>query len=118
MKTARMTALAGLAALLVTGSVLAQVNSPKHAALGDRPTAGVAAGALLSLRGITPVLFGDASFEALARRAGLSLPSIARGDPLPAGPVLVRVTRLAAADRRPGRRRDRRWPVGRAAAGR
>ena len=74
--------------------------------LGDPSGVGpeIAASALAALRGrLDPVVFGDASFERLARVAGLVLPSVAVGDPLPRGGALVRVTRLAAADRRPGR---------------
>jgi len=64
----------------------------------------VTAGALAALRGrIVPLVFGDASFARVARSAGLELPVVAPGDPFPRGGALVRVTRLAAADRRPGR---------------
>jgi len=73
--------------------------------LGDPSGVGpeVAASALAGLRGrVSPVAFGDASFERLLRRAGLELPVVAPGDPLPRAGALVRVTRLAAADRRPG----------------
>ena len=74
--------------------------------LGDPSGIGpeVAAGALAALRGrVVPLLFGDASFVRVARSAGLALPVVAPGEPLPRGGALVRVTRLAAADRRPGR---------------
>ena len=74
--------------------------------LGDPSGIGpeVTARALAALRGPgAPILFGDASFARLARSAGLPLSVVAPGDPLPSGPALVRVTRLAAADRRPGR---------------
>ncbi|MEY2668342.1 MAG: hypothetical protein RJA59_980, partial [Pseudomonadota bacterium] len=73
--------------------------------LGDPSGIGpeVTARAVAALRGRgAPILFGDASFARLARAAGLALPEVAPGDPLPPGPVLVRVTRLAAGDRRPG----------------
>ncbi len=73
--------------------------------LGDPSGIGpeVTARAVAALRGRGgPVLFGDASFARLAREAGLELPVVAPGEPLPRGAVLVRVTRLAAADRRPG----------------
>ena len=73
--------------------------------LGDPSGIGpeVTARAIASLpRGIGPVLFGDASFARLARDAGMDLPVVAPGEPLPRGPVLVRVTRLGAAERRPG----------------
>ncbi len=74
--------------------------------LGDPSGIGpeVTARALAALRGrVAPVLFGDASFALLARDAGLDLSVIAPGDPVPRGAALVRITRLAAADRRPGR---------------
>ena len=74
--------------------------------LGDPSGIGpeVTVSALTALRGrIRPLAFGDASFERLLRRAGLDLPVVSPGDPLPLGGALVRVTRLAAADRRPGR---------------
>ncbi len=74
--------------------------------LGDPSGIGpeVAARAAAALRGrVAPLLFGDASFAALARRAGLELPVVAPGDPLPRGAALVRVTRLPGAERRPGR---------------
>ena len=74
--------------------------------LGDPSGIGpeVTAGALAALRGrIVPLVFGDASFARVARNAGLELPVVAPGDPFPRGGALVRVTRLAAADRRPGR---------------
>src|SRR5512137_1082352 len=73
--------------------------------LGDPSGIGpeVTARALAALRGkVVPLVFGDASFARLARGAGLELPVVAPDDPLPGGPALVRVTRLAAADRRPG----------------
>jgi 4-hydroxythreonine-4-phosphate dehydrogenase len=59
--------------------------------------------ARLGRRACAPYLFGDRSFAATAARAGLRLPRVAPGEPLPAGGALVEVTRLAAADRRPGR---------------
>jgi 4-hydroxythreonine-4-phosphate dehydrogenase len=74
--------------------------------LGDPSGIGpeVTASALAALRGrVSPLAFGDASFERLLRRAGLDLPVVAAGDPLPRGGALVRVTRLAAAERRPGK---------------
>ena len=74
--------------------------------LGDPSGIGpeVTAGALAALRGrVVPLVFGDASFARVARSAGLELPVVAPGDPFPGGGALVRVTRLAAADRRPGR---------------
>ena len=74
--------------------------------LGDPSGIGpeVTAGALAALRRrIVPLVFGDASFARVARSAGLDLPVVAPGDPFPRGGALVRVTRLAAADRRPGR---------------
>src|SRR5512137_618696 len=74
--------------------------------LGDPSGIGpeVTARALAAMRGgIAPLLFGDASFARLARSAGLDLSVVAPGDPLPRGAALVPVTRLAAADRRPGR---------------
>jgi len=73
--------------------------------LGDPSGIGpeVTARALAALRGkVVPLVFGDASFARLARGAGLELRVVAPDDPLPGGPALVRVTRLAAADRRPG----------------
>jgi len=73
--------------------------------LGDPSGIGpeVAASALAALRArICPLAFGDASFERVLRGAGLELPVVDPGDPLPRGGALVRVTRLAAADRRPG----------------
>jgi hypothetical protein len=72
--------------------------------LGDPSGIGpeVVASALASLRGrICPIAFGDASFERVLRGAGLELPVVDPGDPLPCGGALVRVTRLAAAERRP-----------------
>jgi 4-hydroxythreonine-4-phosphate dehydrogenase len=74
--------------------------------LGDPSGIGpeVTARALAALRGrVAPVLFGDASFALLARDAGLDLSVVAPGDRLPRGAALVRITRLAASDRRPGR---------------
>jgi 4-hydroxythreonine-4-phosphate dehydrogenase len=73
--------------------------------LGDPSGVGpeIAATALAALRGrLVPLVYGDASFERLARAAGLDLPSVAPGAPLPPGGAFVRVTRLSAADRRPG----------------
>jgi 4-hydroxythreonine-4-phosphate dehydrogenase len=74
--------------------------------LGDPSGIGpeVSAGALAALQGrFVPYLFGDASFARRLRAAGLSLPVVAPGAPLPPGGALVRVSRLAADDRRPGR---------------
>jgi len=74
--------------------------------LGDPSGVGpeVAARALAGLRRrLVPVVFGDASFAAAARAAGLELEAVDPGDPLPRGGALVRVSRLAPADRRPGR---------------
>jgi len=75
--------------------------------LGDPSGIGpeVAARALFGLgrRALAPFLFGDRSFAALAARAGLRLPAIAPGEPWPAAGALVEVTRLGAADRRPGK---------------
>ena len=73
--------------------------------LGDPSGIGpeVAASSLAALRGrICPLAYGDASVELLLRRAGLELPVVDPGDPLPRDGALIRVTRLAAADRRPG----------------
>jgi 4-hydroxythreonine-4-phosphate dehydrogenase len=65
----------------------------------------VTAKALAELAGkIVPYVFGDAGvFEAAARRAKLSLPSVDLGDPLPPGGALVRVTRLPRAAATPGK---------------
>jgi 4-hydroxythreonine-4-phosphate dehydrogenase len=74
--------------------------------LGDPSGVGpeIAASALAALRGrLVPLVFGDASFARIARAAGLDLPAVAPGAPLPPGGAFVPVTRLAAADRRPGR---------------
>ena len=74
--------------------------------LGDPSGVGpeVVARALAALRGrVVPLVFGDASFAVQARRAGLALPRLRPGRIPEAGPGLVAVTRLAAADRRPGR---------------
>ena len=79
--------------------------APVAISLGDPSGIGpeVTARALAALRGrVSPILFGDASFARLARGAGLDLSVVAPGDPLPRGATLVRVTRLAASDRRPG----------------
>jgi 4-hydroxythreonine-4-phosphate dehydrogenase len=73
--------------------------------LGDPSGVGpeVAARAHAALRGpVVPLAFGDASFVRLARRAGLDLPVVEPGDLPASGGAIVRVTRLAAADRRPG----------------
>jgi 4-hydroxythreonine-4-phosphate dehydrogenase len=73
--------------------------------LGDPSGIGpeVVASALAALRGrICPLAFGDASFERALRGAGLEMPVVDPGDPFPRDGGLVRVTRLAAADRRPG----------------
>jgi len=74
--------------------------------LGDPSGIGpeVTATALAALRGkLVPFVFGDASFARQLRSAGLALPSCDPGDPMPPGGALVRVSRLAPADRRPGR---------------
>jgi 4-hydroxythreonine-4-phosphate dehydrogenase len=53
---------------------------------------------------LAPFVFGDpGAFAAAARRAGLRLPVVEPGAPLPAGGALVAVTRLPARDRSPGR---------------
>ncbi len=73
--------------------------------LGDPSGIGpeVTARALAALRGkLVPLVFGDASFARVARGEGLDLQVVAPGEALPRGAALVRVTRLAAADRRPG----------------
>jgi len=57
-------------------------------------------------RAVAPVIFGDeGAWKRACRLAGLEdrLPRLEPGAPLPAGGGLVRVSRLAAADRRPGR---------------
>lgn len=69
--------------------------------IGPEVTARALAG--LGRRALAPFLFGDRSFGPLAARAGLRLPVVAQGEPLPAGGALVEVTRLGAADRRPGK---------------
>jgi 4-hydroxythreonine-4-phosphate dehydrogenase len=74
--------------------------------LGDPSGVGpeVTAGALARLRGAAPLLFGDASAAGTLADAGLDLPVVAPGAPLPArGGALVAVTRLAPRDRRPGK---------------
>jgi len=73
--------------------------------LGDPSGVGpeVTAAALGQLPGVTPLVFGDAAAAELLAAAGLSLPVISPGDPLPAGGALVAVTRLAPRDRRPGK---------------
>jgi 4-hydroxythreonine-4-phosphate dehydrogenase len=74
--------------------------------LGDPSGVGpeVTAAALAALRGrLVPYVYGDASFARLARASGLALPAVDPGEPLPSAGALVRVTRLAAADARPGR---------------
>lgn len=73
--------------------------------LGDPSGVGpeVTAGALAALRReVAPLVFGDARL--LARElGGLGLPLVAPGDLPPRGGALVAVTRLPAADTRPGR---------------
>ena len=74
--------------------------------LGDPSGIGpeVAARAAAGLgSGVVPYLFGDASFAREARVAGLALPAVGPGEPLPAAGALVEVTRLPPGDRRPGR---------------
>jgi 4-hydroxythreonine-4-phosphate dehydrogenase len=73
--------------------------------LGDPSGIGpeIAASALAALRReVVPLVFGDASFVRRARAAGLALPVVRPGTPLPSGGALVPVTRLPAAQRRPG----------------
>jgi len=73
--------------------------------LGDPSGIGpeIAASALAALRReVVPLVFGDASFVRRARAAGLALPVVPPGTPFPAGGALVPVTRLPAAQRRPG----------------
>jgi 4-hydroxythreonine-4-phosphate dehydrogenase len=73
--------------------------------LGDPSGVGpeVTRKALVALRGeLAPLVFGDA--RVLAHDlAELGLPTVAVGDPLPAGGALVATTRLPAAELRPGR---------------
>jgi 4-hydroxythreonine-4-phosphate dehydrogenase len=64
-----------------------EISSTAHAAL---------------LREVVPLVFVDASFVRRARAAGLALPVVPPGTPFPAGGALVPVTRLPAAQRRPG----------------
>jgi 4-hydroxythreonine-4-phosphate dehydrogenase len=74
--------------------------------LGDPSGIGpeIAATALAALRReVVPLVFGDASFRARARAAGLDLPQVLPGAALPRGGAFVPVTRLPAAARRPGR---------------
>jgi len=73
--------------------------------LGDPSGIGpeVTARALARERGLVPFVFGDRAFARVARRAGLELPSVRPGDPLPRGGAIVEVTRLARRDARPGR---------------
>ncbi len=71
---------------------------------GVGPEVSVAAAAAVAREGIAAYLFGDAGqLERLSRRAGLRLPAVSPGDPLPPGGARVGVTRLAARDLRPGR---------------
>lgn len=69
----------------------------------------VIAGALarpLVRRAVTPLVFGDDGAYARAcklRGADDRLPRIDPGEPIPRGGALVRVSRLAAADRKPGK---------------
>jgi 4-hydroxythreonine-4-phosphate dehydrogenase len=73
--------------------------------LGDPSGIGaeVTAAALQALRReITPLVFGDPRLFA-RELSGLSLPVIAAGAPAPRGGALVAVTRLPAADTRPGK---------------
>ncbi|HSB19991.1 MAG TPA: 4-hydroxythreonine-4-phosphate dehydrogenase PdxA [Anaeromyxobacteraceae bacterium] len=66
----------------------------------------VTARALAGLRGLGAAfyVFGDAAvLGRAAEGAGLALPAIDPGEPLPPGGALVRVTRLPASARRPGR---------------
>ncbi len=66
----------------------------------------VTARALAGPRGnaFVPYVFGDAGvFEREARRAGLRLPAVDPGDPLPPRGALVRATRLPPAACRPGK---------------
>ncbi len=73
--------------------------------LGDPSGVGpeVTAKALAALRGeLAPLVFGDP--RVFARDlAGVALPVVAPGAPLPSGGALVAVTRLPAAAVRPGR---------------
>ncbi len=76
--------------------------------MGDPSGVGaeVTARALAGLRRLpaVPYVYGDAALlRREARRAGLRLPEVEPDEPLPPRGALVRVTRLAAADRRPGR---------------
>jgi 4-hydroxythreonine-4-phosphate dehydrogenase len=73
--------------------------------LGDPSGVGpeVTAAALARLRGAAPLLFGDASAAEPLAAAGLSLPVVAPGAPLPRTGALVAVTRLARRDRLPGK---------------
>lgn len=75
--------------------------------MGDPSGVGaeVTARALARLRGaLVPYVFGDVLvFGRAARRAGLRLPAVRPGDPLPPGGALVGVTRLAPAAAVPGR---------------
>jgi len=68
--------------------------------IGPEVTARALAG--LGPRALSPCLFGDRSFAAVAARAGLRLAVVQPGESLPAGGALVEVTRLAPADRKPG----------------
>jgi len=74
--------------------------------LGDPSGVGpeVTAGALASLRrGEAAYAFADASFAERARAAGVRLPVVRPGRPLPEGGAIVAVTRLAVRDRQAGR---------------
>jgi 4-hydroxythreonine-4-phosphate dehydrogenase len=73
--------------------------------LGDPSGIGaeVTAGALREVRAaLVPYLFGDPVLFG-RELAGAGLPVVPAGDPLPPGGALVAVTRLRAADARPGR---------------
>jgi 4-hydroxythreonine-4-phosphate dehydrogenase len=73
--------------------------------LGDPSGIGaeVTAAALRALRReVAPLVFGDPRLFA-RELGGLSLPVVAPGAPIPRGGALVAVTRLAAADTRPGK---------------
>jgi 4-hydroxythreonine-4-phosphate dehydrogenase len=81
--------------------------------LGDPSGVGpeVTAAALARLRGLRPVLFGDRSAADALAAAGIRLPVVAPGDPVPAAGALVAVTRLAPRDRRPGKPAARGGPA-------
>ena len=89
--------------------------------LGDPSGIGpeVTAGALAALRGrVVPLVFGDASFARVARGAGLDLPVVAPGDPLPRGASAgardpARRGRPAARDGPPRQAARPPWPTSR-----